>query len=286
MEEMEPGVFRPYPRGRWIDTPRGWLALGRVDRVERNIAGVPVSLVAPSGSKFPRAGVLEFYDKTLPALLDLLHAAPEALLLVVGPDPMWRGGISGERSIFLHADRPLRTPDHTSPPLHEAFHVLAPFRAGADARWISEGLAEYYSLNLQARAKLLDEDDYLRGLRSFQRHGKWNVNLSADRSLEVTNNSAPFVLAAIDEWIRDRTDGTSGLDEVVRNLARADEGKVTTASFLRIAKRVSGRDLTPFVQRHVYAGVPPKLKILAAKGANQDEVESSGGDQKTFPMEK
>jgi predicted metalloprotease with PDZ domain len=183
---------------------------------------------------------------------------------------MWRGGISGEGSIYLHADRPIRTPDRTSPPLHEAFHVLAPFRPGTDGLWITEGLAEYYSLELQRRIHLIDDEDFRRGLRSFRRWGRWDVNLSDDRSLAVTNNSAPYVIAAIDEWVRERTKDEHDLDDVLRGIVQSPEKSLTTAALLRIVKGVAGADLTSFVQRHVYAGKPPKLRVLSGDAHDDD----------------
>lgn len=270
MEQESTHVFRPARSGRWLDRPRGWIALGRMDRFDQRIANLDVGLVAPRGVKFAREDVLHLYEKALPSLIGLLSRVPPRLLVVVGPDPMWRGGISGERSLYLHADRPIRTPDRTSPPLHEAFHVLAPFRPGEDGVWITEGLAEFYSLELQRRTNLLAPRDFRRGLRSFRRWGRWNVNLSSDRSLAVTNNSAPYVIAAIDEWIRDRTKGEQSLDDVVREIGESRDKALTTASFLRVVKGVARADLTSFVQRHVYAGVPPKLRALSSKDSGLD----------------
>lgn len=262
MERISTHVYRPEASGRWLDRPRGWIGLGRLDRVERRVAGVDIAIVSPPGTNSPRGEILDLYEACLPSLVRLLSTVPPRLLIVVGPDPMWRGGISGEQSIYLHEDRPIRTPDRTSPPLHEAFHVLAPFRPGTDGLWITEGLAEFYSLELQRRAKQLSEADFRRGLRSFERWGRWRVNLSDDRSLAVTNNSAPLVIAAIDEWIQIRTKGERGLDDVVHEIGRNPEKELTTASFLRIVKGVAGTDLTPFVQRHVYAGTPPTIRRL------------------------
>lgn len=272
MEQESMHVFRPSPTGGWLDRPRGWIALGRIDRLDQRVANLDVGLVAPRGVKFPRADVLHLYEQALPSLIGLLSQVPPRLLVVVGPDPMWRGGISGERSLYLHADRPIRTPDRTSPPLHEAFHVLAPFRPGEDAVWITEGLAEFYSLELQRRTHLLTLRDFRWGLRSFRRWGRWNVNLSSDRSLAVTNNSAPYVIAAVDEWIRDRTNGERSLDDVVREIGKSRDKALTTASFLRVVKGVARSDLTSFVQRHVYAGAPPKLRALS----KEKEVGESG----------
>lgn len=270
MEQESPHVFHPSHAGQWLDRPRGWIALGRLDSLERRAAGVRLNLVVPTEVEFPRGDVLDLYERALPNLIRLLPRVPPILLVVVGPDPMWRGGISGEGSIYLHADRPIRTPDRTSPPLHEAFHVLAPFRPGTDGLWITEGLAEYYSLELQRRIHLIDDKDFRRGLRSFRRWGRWDVNLSDDRSLAVTNNSAPYVIAAIDEWVRERTKDEHDLDDVLRGIVQSPEKSLTTAALLRVVKGVAGADLTSFVQRHVYAGKPPKLRVLSGDAHDDD----------------
>ena len=62
----------------------------------------------------------------------------ERLLIVSGPDSMWRGGLSGSGSIYLHADRPLISQNGTSTPLHEMVHVASGLhgsrRCGLDRR--------------------------------------------------------------------------------------------------------------------------------------------------------
>jgi hypothetical protein len=171
---------------------------------------------------------------------------------------MWRGGLSGENSFYLHGDRPLRTPDRTSPPLHELFHVLATFRPGADAHWISEGLAEFYSLELQRRVGVLDEPNFQRGLRLFKEYGLWHVDLTAEHGGGATNNSAPLVMYAIDRSIRRLTEGSKSIDDVVREVSGRTQ-KLSTAAFLHAVNTVSGRNFTSFFQRHVYAGEPPGL---------------------------
>ena len=262
MDRIAGDTFRPFVSGARLDRPKGWIALGRLERVEREIAGVQVTIVAPPGTSFPAKATLDLYESTLPILTDILRARIPALLIVSAPDPMWHGGLSGERSIYLHADRPIRTPDETSPALHEAFHVLAPFLPDKDSRWLTEGLAEYYSLLLQRRVGVLDDARYRHGLRSWKEYAQWGVNLTTGKDLGVTNNAAPFVLAAIDERVQRETASKHNLDDVVREIAKSGERRLTTASFLRAVKRVTGADATPFVQRHVYAGAPPKLAAI------------------------
>jgi hypothetical protein len=264
MERTAPSSFRPLHTGKHLDRPTGWIALGRLEAAERRIGRTRVQVVktAASGLDVPR--LLELYEKALPLLTGMLHNAPATLLIVSGANPMWRGGLSGESSIFLHGARPIRTPDRTSPPLHELFHVLAPFRPGPDGHWVTEGLAEYYSLDLQRRVGMLDDADYRKGLALFERYGHWKVNLAAAKDLAATNNSAPLVLAAIDHRLRSRSDGRRGLDDAVRSIA-TEGGRISTARFLRAVNETAKADFTSFFQRHVYAGVPPELPELSTR---------------------
>ena len=54
------------------------------------------------------------------------------LLIVSAGDPMWRGGLSGPSSMFLHSDRPLISENRTSTLLHElgAHRARHPRRRG------------------------------------------------------------------------------------------------------------------------------------------------------------
>ena len=257
MEELSPGVFRPDHRGQRLDRPSGWIALGHLDAADRTIAGIRVVVAKAPGSRFDIDGLLDFFGRTISRLAEIVGSRPARLLVVSGPDPMWHGGLSGENSFYLHGDRPLRTPDRTSPPLHELFHLLARFHPAPDAHWVSEGLAEFYSLELQRRVGLVDEVEYRRGLRFFAKYGRWHVNLTAQRDNAATNNSAPLVIQAMERAIRRATDGQRSLDDVVHKISET-RGPLTTAEFLRVVNTVAGRNFTPFFQKHVYAGEPPQ----------------------------
>jgi hypothetical protein len=244
--------------GKMLDRPRGWFALGKMTIEHQEIAGTMVQVARAPGASLPAQEIFRFLDGTLPALQKLLNAAPETVLMVSAPDPMWHGGISGYRSFFIHAARPLRTPDKTSPYLHELFHVLQPYKPAADADWIEEGLAEFYSLELQRRAGLLDAAAYTRALGYFERFGLWNVDLTQQQDNAATNNSAPLVMYALDQRIQHVTAGKARLDDVVSRLA-ARGGEVDTSRFRRTVNAVSGKKFTKFFDRHVVQGIPPRI---------------------------
>lgn len=252
-------TYRVFLPDRTLSMPRGWFVLGHFEMTRQEIADIMVQFARIPAVTITAQEVFTFLEPTLPALQRLLGSTPESILIAAAPDPMWRGGISGEQSFFVHGDRPLRTPDRTAPYLHELFHVLQPFRAGQDADWIIEGLAEFYSLELQRRAGLINDRSFGRGLASFGRHGLWNVDLRTQHDNAATNNSAPLVLYALDQRIQRATAGRRKLDDVVAVLAR-ERGIVDTARFQTVVNQTAGRTLNRFFERHVFRGETPSLR--------------------------
>jgi hypothetical protein len=202
--------------------------------------------------------LFRFYEQTIPLLAPLLGSPPARLLVVSAPDPMWRGGISGEGSFYVNGRIAVRSRDRTSTYLHELIHVWQPFRPEGDGRWISEGLAEYYSLVIQRRAGMLSAAGFARGIELFARHGRWDIDLSRTHDAAALNNSAPLVLHWLDTEIARATDGAKSLDDAVRRLA-ADSRELTTASFLRAVNRTAGKDFTPWFRRYVFRGRRPPV---------------------------
>jgi len=251
-------LFQLASRNSVLDRPTGWMILGKFDARRQEIAGTMVTIARPRNIGIAASEIFNLFTTTLPGLTKLFSHPQARLLIVNGPDPMWHGGISGKDSFFMHAKRPLRTPDRTSPYLHELFHVLQPYRPAADADWIEEGLAEYYSLELQRRAGLLDASEFSLGLEYFKRFGLWHVDLTTQQDNAATNNSAPLIMFAIDQRVQRATAGARRLDDVVIALAR-DGGVVSTESFQRVVERVAGKRFRLFFQRHVRNCEPPRF---------------------------
>lgn len=254
-----PHTYRVFLPDRPLSMPRGWFVLGHFEITRQEIAEIMLQFARVPGGTISPPEVFTFLEATLPSLRRLLNSEPETILIVAAPDPMWRGGISGERSFFVHSERPLRTPDRTSPYLHELFHVMQPFRAGPDADWIIEGLAEFYSLELQRRAGLISDRSFGKALASFEKFGLWNVDLRAQQDNAATNNSAPLVLYALDQRIQRATAGKKRLDDVVAVLAR-EKGVVNSTRFQSLVAEMTGRKLNKFFDRHVVRGEAPSLK--------------------------
>lgn len=256
-----PNGFIVETRHQRLDHPRGWLLLGRMHRFDAVIADTPVTIALAPGVPKRIDPMVQLLQSALPAMARLFDRTLSRLLLVVGPDPMWRGGLSGEESFYMHGDRPLRSPDRTSPYLHELFHVAAPFRPHPDAHWVTEGLAEYYSIELPRRIGTLPEAGYQRALELFAEHGVWGRDFTQTSAPALRNNSAPLLMYVLDQRIRAATGAQRGLDAVVTDLAR-EGGVVSTARFLGTVQRVAGKSFASFFRRHVYRGEQPAISSL------------------------
>jgi predicted metalloprotease with PDZ domain len=163
---------------------------------------------------------------------------------------MWRGGLSGPNSVFVHASLPLISRDGTSPLLHELMHATLGISPGPGGDWIVEGLAEVYSLELLVRSRTLSKKRYQRVLAQIAERGRAAQTLEVEHSSGATTARAVTMLHALDREIRDASGGVRGLDDVVRILFQQN-GEVTSQRLRRIAEDLSGRDLGPFFRRQL-----------------------------------
>ena len=224
---------------RNFDPPRGWVIAGELGVRRENKDGRHISVAAPLGSGLRANDVLAFVRWTLPSLVELLPDTPQRLLIVSGSEDMWRGGLSGAGSLYLHSDRPLISGNRTSPLLHEIFHVASGLHSKAGADWIIEGLAEYYSLTLLLRS---DGISRVRYNKSFETLARWSANTpctATDRSKGKQTAHGALIMRALDAEIRSETGEKASLDTLVQKLVQADEG-ITNASFRASVTEITG----------------------------------------------
>jgi predicted metalloprotease with PDZ domain len=227
---------------RRLDRPQGWMLAGRIGTRGEMIGGVQTIVAAPSGDNARRQDMLAFLNWNLPRLLEVFPDFPRRVLIVSAGDPMWRGGLSGPASMFLHADRPLISENRTSTLLHELAHIGMGIRADEESDWIVEGLAEYYSTEALRRSGGVSEKRHAEALASLETWAKRAPTLFGPRSNGATTARAVLTLRQVDEELRSATHGRKSLDDVTRRLAAA-RGEVTLARLQKIAQEVAGRPL-------------------------------------------
>jgi hypothetical protein len=249
----------PYPRlpdgtysvehaDRRFDRPTGWMVAGHLGVVREKVAGVRVAIAAPKGHGLHYLDLLALLRWTLPSLREAAGELPERLLVVGAGDPMWRGGLSGRSSVYVHADRPLIESDGTSPLLHELVHTVMRARSGRDGDWIVEGLAELYSVEVLARSGTIGKKRHQKVLARIEARGKGVAQLGPGPSSGSHTARAVTVLRELDARIRADTQGARSLDDVLRAMVRTPEAW-TVARFRSVAERTTGLDLESFFRR-------------------------------------
>jgi len=164
------------------------------------------------------------------------------VLVVSAGDPMWRGGLSGPASLYLHADRPLISGNSTSTLLHELVHVAQSYRAAKDEDWIVEGIAEYYTLAIMLRSGTISGKRFERGIDRTEEWAGESAGLQAERSSGARTAKGVTVMRELDLELRERTGGRYSLDDVARQLA--EDGKpVSTERLREIATELVGGPL-------------------------------------------
>jgi len=234
-------IETPYGRGagrvldvtdpdRSFDRPAGWLLAGKLGVRRDNVGERIISVASPLGSN-PRANdVLTFLSWTMPYLFEVFPDFPQRLLVVSGSEEMWRGGLSGRGSLYLHPARPLVSGNRTSPMLHELVHVASRLHGTAGADWIIEGLAEYYSLELLLRSGGISQRRYN---ESFDTLAEWSAGVqcaASDRSQGKQTARAALVMRALDTEIRAASKGKASIDTLVQKLVSTSRS-VSNADF-------------------------------------------------------
>lgn len=245
------GTFAIDDPHRRFDRPVGWMVVGKIGVLRERIAKTRVAVAGPVGQQLRRHDTLALLRWSLPTLRKIIGVLPSRILVVSAGDPMWRGGLSGPKSVFVHADRPLISTDLSSPILHELMHTVMGAHSAAGGDWVVEGLAELYSLELLVRSKTMSRRRYADALRRMEERSRGVTSLAGDDSSGARTARAVVVLHQIDEEIEAATDGESSLDEVVKRLS-TERGAISTERFRRIAEEVAGRQLPAFA-RH---GIP------------------------------
>jgi len=249
---------------RRFDRPTGWILAGELGVRRGRIADRRVAIAAPLDQGLRRMDIMAFLRWTLPGVVNVFPSMDSRLVIVGAGDPMWRGGLSGPGSMFIHADRPLISENGTSTLLHELVHVAMAAAGSEHDDWLVEGLAEYYSI------KILHTSGTMSARRrhlSLAELADWGANVD---DLFVRNSSgeitarATTLLAALDHWLLQQTAAAGGLDAVVAKLI--DNGGRYNYRELCIATRQILGAPVPMLDPSQVPGAPDLPECRATTG--------------------
>jgi hypothetical protein len=241
------GTYEIAHSHRFYARPTGWILAGKLGVLREHIAGTSVTVAGPVGQDVRRQDMLAMLRWTLPTLRRMAGRLPDRLLVVSAGDPMWRGGLSGPQSLFVHAERPLITPDASSPLVHEVIHTLMRARAGDDGDWIVEGLAEYYSLQALVRSRTISQRRYEKAMALKRKRARRADGVLGAATGDVTAK-AVVLLADLDARIREATQERASLDDVLARLAKTHR-PITTARLRHVTEKITRTSFKTFFER-------------------------------------
>ncbi len=222
-----------------FDRPTGWIIAGDVGTRREQYDGIEIAVGAPKGDNMPRQQILAMVGWTLPEMQRIFGELPSKLLIVGAGDAMWRGGLSGPRSLYMHSGRPLISENGTSTLLHELTHLITRISGRSGHKYISEGIAEFYSIELLHRTGGTTDARYQRTRQQLQRWSRNVKSLRAPRAHGPITARAVLLFMALDKEIRAATDDEKSFDDVTRLLMA--KRKVDTADLIDAATQVLGR---------------------------------------------
>jgi len=235
---------------RRFDRPAGWMLVGKIGVRSERVEKVNVVIAAPEGDNARRQDALAFINWNLPKLLEVFPQFPKRVLVVSAGDPMWRGGLSGPGSLFLHSDRPLISENRTSPLLHELVHVAMGIHGDDESDWIVEGLAEFYSIQTLRASGGIGQRRYEQAMESMRRWAARAPSLFVKSSNGATTARAVLVFQSVDAEIRKLTNNAASLDDVARKLA-SERDEVSLTHLQEIAQQVAGKPLQSLQRQHL-----------------------------------
>lgn len=226
---------------RKFDRPTGWIIAGKIGTRRDKLGETDVTIAAPIGEGMRRMDILTLLTFVWKEAQAVFPRDPAKLLIVGAGDPMWRGGLSATNSYYMHADRPLVSENGTSSLVHELVHVFSRIQSRDRSDWVTEGLAEYYAIELVRRAGGLSEERYQKVREQMVDWSKPVKSLRGSSASGPVTARAVLLLQELDREIRQKTKGSTeprSLDDVTRGLMRLD--KVTTKEFIEISENVMG----------------------------------------------
>ena len=239
---------------RRFDRPTGWVLVGELGVRRGLIADTRVAIAAPVGENVRRMDVMAFLNWTLPGVRRVFPSLDPRLVIVSAGDPMWRGGLSGPGSLYVHADRPLISEDGTSTFLHELVHVAMGVAGSDHDDWLVEGLAEYYSIKILLESGTLSDRRMELALEYSRQRGADIDSLFVDNASGDVTARATSLLYELDTVLQQESPDGRGLDDVV--IAMIENEEPYSYRALCIAARNVLRRPVPLLSPTLIPGAP------------------------------
>lgn len=123
--------------------------------------------------------------------------------------------------------------------MHELVHVFTRINDTDNSDWISEGIAEFYAIELVRRAGGMSDYRYEAVRKKLLKWSKPVKSLRTEQSTGPVTARAVILLQDLDQEIRKQSKNQRSIDDVTRGLMRMD--KVSTKDFIEICESILGQ---------------------------------------------
>ncbi|MBJ2220724.1 hypothetical protein [Pseudomonas sp. MF7453] len=230
--------FRIDNVSRLFDRPTGWMLAGNLGSRRLRLGETDVTVASPKGQGMRRMDVLTLLTFVWPQVDAAFPRHPAKLLIVGASDPMRRGAYSLRDSIYLNSRTPLVGENGSSPLLREVVQAIGRFNDHDSSDWISEGLGEYYAIELVRRAGGLTDERYAAIQARLAKESKAVTSLRGEQIGSAGVARAVLVLQDLDREIRVKTHNKRSLDDLAQAVMRVNS--INTKEFVQLAESVIG----------------------------------------------
>ncbi|PHN18943.1 hypothetical protein [Pseudomonas sp. ICMP 460] len=231
-------TFRIDNVSRLFDRPTGWMLAGNLGSRRVRLGDTDVTVASPKGQGMRRMDVLTLLTFVWPQIEAAFPRHPAKLLVLGASDPMRRGVFASRDSLYLNSRTPLVSENGSSPLIREVVQAVGRFNDHGKSDWISEGMAQFYAIELMRRAGGITDDRYAAIQARLVKEGKDVTTLRGEHVSGATVSRAVVVLQELDREIRVKTHNKRSLDDLAHAVMRANS--VTTAEFVQLADAVIG----------------------------------------------
>ena len=230
--------FRIDNVSRLFDRPTGWMLAGHLGSRRTRLGETEVTVASPIGQGMRRMDVLTLLTFVWPQVQAVFPRHPSKLLIVGANDPMWRGSLAARESIYLNSRLPLVSESGSSTLVRELAQVFGRINDQQRSDWISEGLAEYYAIELVRRAGGMSDERYEGLQKKLARDSQKVTTLRGSPIDSAQIAKAVLLLQELDREIRLKTRNKRSLDDVQRGAMHLES--VDTKAFVQLSESVIG----------------------------------------------
>lgn len=230
--------FRIDNVSRLFDRPTGWMLAGTLGSRRIRLGETEITVASPKGQGMHRMDVLTLLTFVWPQVQAAFPRHPAKLLVVGASDPMRRGAYSARDSIYLNSRTPLVSENGSSPLIREVVQAIGRFNDQQGSDWISEGLAQYYAIELMRRAGGISDDRYAALQTRLAKEGKDVTTLRVEHANSATVARAVVLLQELDREIRVKTHNKRSLDDLTQAVMRMNS--ISTKEFVQLGESIMG----------------------------------------------